>query len=111
MMCGYVRKTKRIDVYKRQQKFYVGNGLFRFLRKKFFLGNRNGFLYFGFIAGPVSYTHLDVYKRQEPVRPLVLALHIKAAAERPAGSQDPENLPISGLLVRKSVKEIGRAHV
>ena len=36
------------------QKFYVGNGLFRFLRKKFFLGNRNGFLYFGFIAGHIK---------------------------------------------------------
>ena len=38
----------------------------------------------------------------------MLALHIKAAAECPAGSQDPKNLPISGLLVRKSVKAVQR---
>ena len=44
----------------------------------------------------------------KPIRPLVLALHIKAAAECPAGSQDPENLPISGFLVRKSMKAVQR---
>lgn len=44
----------------------------------------------------------------KPIRPLVLAHHIKAAAERPAGSQNPENLPIGGFLVRKSMKAVQR---
>ena len=44
----------------------------------------------------------------KPIRPLVLAHHIKAAAERPAGSQNPENLPIGGFLVRKSMKAVRR---
>ncbi len=44
----------------------------------------------------------------KPIRPLVLAPHIKAAAECPAGSQNPENLPISRLLVRKSMKAVQR---
>jgi len=44
----------------------------------------------------------------KPIRPLVLILHIKAAAECSAGSQDPENLPISGFLVRKSMKAVQR---
>ena len=44
----------------------------------------------------------------EPIRPLVLAHHIKTAAECPAGFQDPENLPVSGLLVRESVKAVQR---
>ena len=44
----------------------------------------------------------------KPIRPLVLALHIEASAECSAGSQDPENLPISGFLVRKSMKAVQR---
>ena len=44
----------------------------------------------------------------KPIRPLVLTPHIKAAAECSAGSQDPENLPISGFLVRKSMKAVQR---
>ncbi len=44
----------------------------------------------------------------KPIRPPMLALHIKAAAECPAGSQNPENLPISGFLVRKSMKAVQR---
>ena len=44
----------------------------------------------------------------KPVRPLLLALYIKAAAEGPTGLQDPEKLPISGLLVRESVKAVQR---
>lgn len=44
----------------------------------------------------------------KPVRPLLLALYIKAAAEGPAGLQDPEKLPVSALLVRESVKAVQR---
>ena len=44
----------------------------------------------------------------EPVRPLLLALYIKAAAEDPAGSQDPKDLPVSGLLIRERVKAVQR---
>ena len=44
----------------------------------------------------------------KPIRPLVLAHHIKAAAECPVGSQNPENLPIGGFLVRKSMKAVQR---
>ena len=33
----------------------------------------------------------------KPIRPLVRAHHIKAAAEGSAGSQDPENLPIGDV--------------
>ena len=51
---------------------------------------------------------LETVLPDKPIRPLVLALHIKAAAECPAGSQDPENLPISCLLVRESVKAVQR---
>ena len=36
------------------------------------------------------------------------ALHIEAAAEGTAGLQHPENLPIGGFLVRKSVKAVQR---
>ena len=46
--------------------------------------------------------YLFINMPDKPIRPLMLALHIKAAAECPAGSQDPKNLPISGLLVRKA---------
>ena len=44
----------------------------------------------------------------KPIRPLVLAHHIKAAAECPAGSQNPEYLPIGGPFVRESVKAVQR---
>ena len=44
----------------------------------------------------------------KPIRPLVLVRHIEAAAECPAGSQDPETFPISGFLIRECVKAVQR---
>ena len=44
----------------------------------------------------------------EPIRPLVLVHHIEAAAECYAGSQDPENFPISSLLIRECMKAVQR---
>lgn len=44
----------------------------------------------------------------EPIRPLVLVRHIEAAAECTAGSQDPENFPISSLLIRECMKAVQR---
>ena len=42
----------------------------------------------------------------EPVRPLLLPLYIKAAAEGPTGLQDPEHLPVSSLFIRERVKAV-----
>lgn len=44
----------------------------------------------------------------KPVRPLLLALHIEAASESPAGPQDPERLPVSGLFIWERVKAVQR---
>ena len=44
----------------------------------------------------------------KPVRPLLLPLYIKAAAEGPAELQDPEHLPVSGLFIRERVKAVQR---
>lgn len=42
----------------------------------------------------------------ELVRPRMLPLHIEAAAEDAAGFQDPEGLPVGGLLVREGVEAV-----
>ena len=60
------------------------------------------------LIGRREESRLFINVPDKPIRPLVLALHIEASAECSAGSQDPENLPISGLLVRKSVKAVQR---
>ena len=44
----------------------------------------------------------------KPVRPLLLALYIKAAAEGPTGFQHPIGLPVSGLFIRERVKAVQR---
>ena len=56
----------------------------------------------------VTRESFERYVPDEPIRPLVLAHHIKAAAECSAGSQDPKNLPIGGFLVWKSMKAVQR---
>ena len=48
-------------------QFRIGNGLFQILILKFghFATFRTYHVMMGFIVVPVSYTHLDVYKRQD----------------------------------------------
>ena len=47
-------------------------------------------------------------RSDEPIRPLLLARHIEAAAEGAAGSQDPEHLPVSRFFIRERMKAIQR---
>ena len=58
------------------------------------------------LVGLREKSYLFINAPDKPIRPLLLALHIEAATECPAGSQDPENLPISCLLFRESVKAV-----
>ena len=46
----------------------------------------------------------------KPVCPLIAALHIETAAKGPSRLQHPAGLPLSGFLIRESVKAVEGQH-
>ena len=60
----------------------------------------------GHLVGRCEEPRFFINMPNKPVRPLLLPLYIKAAAECPTGLQDPEHLPVSGLFIRERVKAV-----
>ena len=62
----------------------------------------------GRLVGRCEEPRLFINVPDKPVRPLLLPLHIEAAAEDSAGFQHPIGLPISGFFIRERVKAVQR---